>query len=92
MNVSFDSRLKAQYDNELREMEHMQATNRDKCADMRTKLAESDGTIQNLQATVKQLELQLEHSKKVSNSKRMNKRSIDFDCLHSGAKRICRKK
>lgn len=59
------SRLKTQYENELREMERTQMTNRDKYAEMRTKLAEGEASIQNFQATVKQLELQLEHSKKV---------------------------
>lgn len=43
----------------------MQTTNRDKYAEMRIKLAEGDATIQNSQASIKQVELQLEHSKKV---------------------------
>lgn len=38
---------------------------RDKYAEMRTTIAEGEASIQNFQATVKQLELQLEHSKKV---------------------------
>lgn len=64
-NCFFFSRLKTQYENELREMERTQMASRDKYAEMRTTIAEGEASIQNFQATVKQLELQLEHSKKV---------------------------
>lgn len=46
-------------------MERTQMNSRDKLAEMRTKLAESEGSIHNFQATIKQLDLQLDHSKKV---------------------------
>lgn len=63
--VSIFSRLKSQYENELRELERAERVSRDKYTDCRSKLAESEANIQNLQATIKQLEIQLLHMQKV---------------------------
>lgn len=64
--VHFCSRMKSQYESELREMERNERQARDKYTEARTKLAECDANAQNLQATVKQLEIQLTHSQRVS--------------------------
>lgn len=61
----FNSRLKSQYENELREMERAERQTREKFTETRSKLAEYEGDIQNLHATIKQLEIQLNHSHKV---------------------------
>lgn len=58
--------MKSQYESELREMERNERQARDKYTEARTKLAECDANAQNLQATVKQLEIQLTHSQRVS--------------------------
>lgn len=60
------SRIKSQYENELREMERVERQTRDKYTETRSKLAEYEGDIQNLNATMKQFEIQLNHSQKVS--------------------------
>lgn len=67
------SRLKSQYENELRELERAERLSRDKYTDCRSKLAESEASIQNLQATTKQLELQLSHLQKVHFCKQQQK-------------------
>lgn len=62
------SRLKSQYESELREMERNERQTRDKYTEARTKLAECEANAQNLQATVKQFEIQLTHAQRVSDS------------------------
>lgn len=62
----FSSRLKGQYDAELREMERVERQSREKYNESRSKLAESEANVQNLHASVKQLEIQLNHAQRVS--------------------------
>lgn len=64
-HLRIHSRIKSQYESELREMERVERQTRDKYTETRSKLAELDGDIQNLNATVKQYEIQLSHSQKV---------------------------
>lgn len=49
----------------MREMERVERQTRDKFTETRSKLAEYEGEMQNLNATTKQLEIQLNHSQKV---------------------------
>lgn len=60
-----ESRLKSQHDNEIRETERTERQTREKFMDTRSKLAQVEGDVKNLQATVNQLEMQLAHSQKV---------------------------
>lgn len=46
-------------------MERAERQTREKFTETRSKLAEYEGDIQNLHATIKQLEIQLNHSHKV---------------------------
>lgn len=46
-------------------MERVERQARDKYTETRSKMVEYEGDIQNLNATVKQLEIQLNHSQKV---------------------------
>lgn len=46
-------------------MERAERQTREKYTETRSKLAEYEGDIQNLHATIKQLEIQLNHSQKV---------------------------
>ena len=62
----FCSRVKTQYENELRDLERAERISRDKYTETRSKLAECEATIQNLQSTIKQFEMQLNHSQRVS--------------------------
>lgn len=47
-------------------MERVERQTREKYTESRSKLAECEANIQNLHATVKQLEIQLNHSQRVS--------------------------
>lgn len=58
-------KLKEKYEEDLKELEAMEKALRDKFNDARGKLAESDAQVKNYGAEIKQLEIELEHSKKV---------------------------
>lgn len=47
-------------------METTESMERQKYLDTRNRLAETEATVSNLRATIKQLELQLDHSQKVN--------------------------
>lgn len=57
--------MKEKYDSELKEVERVEKTTRERYNENRIKLGECEANIQNLQATVNQLEIQLNHSNKV---------------------------
>lgn len=61
----FISRIKEKYEKDLQELERVEKSVREKYAETRNKLAESDAQARNFQAEIKQLQLELEHSKKV---------------------------
>lgn len=65
-SISWNSRLKSQHENELREMEQNERKSRDRYAETRSKLAQVEAELKNLHATVNQMEIQLAHSQKVS--------------------------
>lgn len=58
--------MKEKYEHEIRELENSEKGLKDKYIEARTRLAESDANSQNLKAVVTQMELQLNHSTKVS--------------------------
>lgn len=58
--------MKEKYENEISHLESSEKSLKDKYMDARTRLAESDANNQNLKAIVTQMELQLNHSTKVS--------------------------
>lgn len=58
--------MKEKYENEILHLESSEKSLKDKYMDARTRLAESDANNQNLKAIVTQMELQLNHSTKVS--------------------------
>lgn len=60
------SRLREKYDKDLQELEQVEKSVREKYAETRNKLAESDAQLRNFQAEIKQLQMELDHSKKVS--------------------------
>ncbi|XP_073845616.1 centrosomal protein dilatory isoform X2 [Musca autumnalis] len=60
------SRLREKYEKDLQELENLEKSVRDKYNDTRSKLAESDAQVRNFQAEVKQLQIELDHSKKMS--------------------------
>ncbi|XP_061393155.1 centrosomal protein of 131 kDa [Musca vetustissima] len=60
------SRLREKYEKDLQELENLEKSVREKYNDTRSKLAESDAQVRNFQAEVKQLQIELEHSKKMS--------------------------
>lgn len=60
------SRIKSQHDNELRETEQSERKTREKFIETRSKLAQVEGEVKNLNATINQLEMQLAHTQKVS--------------------------
>lgn len=66
ISFSLRSRLKGKYDAELRDMERIERQSHDKYTETRSKIAEYEANIQNLHASVKQLEIQLSHSQRVS--------------------------
>ncbi|XP_055372788.1 centrosomal protein of 131 kDa [Condylostylus longicornis] len=60
------SRLKEKYDNDMKEAESVEKSLRDKYNETRSRLAESEAMAQNFQAEIKQLQMELEHSKKMN--------------------------
>lgn len=60
------SRIKEKYENELKDMERSERNARDLYNETRSKLAECEANKQNIQSTVKQLEIQLVHAQKVN--------------------------
>lgn len=58
--------MKEKYEQEIKELENSEKNIKEKYIDTRTRLAEVEANNQNLQATVKQLDLQLTHLNKVS--------------------------
>lgn len=65
MHIIYFSRLKDKYDKDLQELESVEKSLREKYAETRSKLAESDAQARNFQAEIKQLQMELDHSKKV---------------------------
>lgn len=61
----FYRRLKEKYEIDLQNVEQTERLTREKYNETRAKLAESEANKQNMQSTVKQLELQLSHTQKV---------------------------
>lgn len=61
--------MKNQHENELREMERSERQTREKYVETRSKLAQVEGEVKNLHATINQLEIQLTHTQKVSFNK-----------------------
>lgn len=59
------SRIKDKYESELRDLERSERNSRDLYNETRSKLAECEANKQNIQSTVKQLEIQLVHTQKV---------------------------
>lgn len=59
------SRLRDKYEKEINVLESSENSLKEKYIETRTKLGESEASIQNMQATLKQLEIQLNHSKKM---------------------------
>lgn len=60
-------RMKDKFEIDLKEMEVAESRSREKYLETRHRLAECDGTMQNMQTTIKQLEIELGHSKKLCN-------------------------
>lgn len=58
--------MKSQHESELREMERSERQTREKYVETRSKLAQVEGEVKNLHATINQLEMQLTHTQKVS--------------------------
>lgn len=65
------SRLKEKYEHEIQDLERSDEKSRELYTDVRTKLAESEANQQNLQSTLKQIEIQLNHSQKVISTNRL---------------------
>lgn len=61
----FYRRFKEKYEKDLQNLEQNERVSREKYNETRTKLAECEANKQNMQSTVKQLELQLSHTQKV---------------------------
>ncbi|EAT42939.1 AAEL005590-PA [Aedes aegypti] len=59
------NRLKEKHQVEMREQEAAEALLKQKYQDSRAQLAESEATVQNMKSSMKQVELQLSHSKKL---------------------------
>ncbi|XP_075167994.1 centrosomal protein dilatory [Haematobia irritans] len=59
------SRLREKYEKDLQELESVEKSMRDKYNGTRSKLAESDAQNRNFQAEIKQLQIELDHSKKM---------------------------
>ena len=57
--------MKDKYEHEIHDLESSEKGLKQKYIDTRTRLAEIEANAQNLQATVKQMEAQLNHSNKV---------------------------
>lgn len=58
--------MKSQHENELHEMERSERQTREKYVETRSKLAQVEGEVKNLHATINQLEIQLSHTQKVN--------------------------
>lgn len=63
------NRLKEKYECEIRELEKNEEIARERFSETRNKLAECEAMIQNHQSTIKQLEIELNHKKRVSQTK-----------------------
>lgn len=59
------SRVKEKYEKDLQETENVEKSLRDKYTDARNRLAESDAQVRNYHAEIKQMQIELVHSKKV---------------------------
>ncbi|XP_058465076.1 centrosomal protein of 131 kDa [Malaya genurostris] len=70
------NRIKEKHQVEMHEQEATEALLKQKHQDTRAKLAESEATIQNMKSSVKQLELQLNHSKKLCDELLREKESM----------------
>lgn len=57
--------MRGKYEKEINVLESSENSLKEKYIETRTKLGESEASIQNMQATLKQLEMQLNHSKKM---------------------------
>ncbi|XP_055857329.1 centrosomal protein of 131 kDa isoform X2 [Episyrphus balteatus] len=60
-------RLKEKYEKDIHQAESVERTLREKFNETRTRLAESDAQLRNSQAELKQLHIELDHSKKMCN-------------------------
>lgn len=60
-------RVKDKFEIDLKEMEVAESRSREKYLETRHRLAECEGTMQNMQTTIKQLDVELSHSKKLCN-------------------------
>lgn len=61
-----NSRVKEKYEREIKELEKQESETKEKYIESKGRLAECEANITNLQATVKQLDTQLTHFKKVN--------------------------
>lgn len=59
------SRVREKYESEMRELEKSEKLAKERFNETRNKLGECEAQIQNHQATIKQLEMELNHFKKV---------------------------
>lgn len=84
---AFCRRLKDKYENDLQNLEQTERLSREKYNETRTQLAECEANKQNLQSTVKQLELQLSHVQKVIFFLNKNK-FIPFCCTKGNSNEI----
>lgn len=64
--AKYQSRLKEKYEREIKEVERQEAEAKEKHIESKTRLADCEANTANLKATVKQLETQLNHFKKVA--------------------------
>lgn len=69
-------RMRDKFEIDLKELEVAESRSREKYLDTRQRLAESDASMQNMQTTVKQLEIELSHSKKLCNELLAEKDSV----------------
>uniref|UniRef100_A0A0K8V8E0 5-azacytidine-induced protein 1 n=1 Tax=Bactrocera latifrons TaxID=174628 RepID=A0A0K8V8E0_BACLA len=61
------NRLKEKYEKDLQLIENAERSLREKYTDTRSSLAEADAKVRNSEAEIKQLQMELEHSKKMCN-------------------------
>lgn len=69
-------RMKDKFEIDLKELEIAECKSREKYLDTRHRLAETEASLQNMQTTIKQLEIELNHSKKLCNEFIVEKDSI----------------
>lgn len=69
-------RMKDKFEIDIKELEVAESKAREKYLETRHRLAECDGNMQNMQATIKQLEIELAHSKKLCNEFIIEKKTI----------------